>query len=399
MTVGSNALIGERLLTTNFVVLCLVTLAFAFSFYFLMATLPPYVLEIGGTEGDVGLAMAAFAITAVVTRPIVGRWSDRWGPRRFIIAGGALMSATPVFYILTSAVPPLLGVRLLHGIAYAMAGTAAMSLIAETAPAARRGEAMGFFGMSGNAAMAAGPAVGVYTLQVSSFSVLFMVSAAVAAVSLVLSIGVRQPARATANGHASSQTGVLVADSRVLFPAAVQFLFSLTYGAIISFLPLYAGLRGIDNPGVFFTAFAIVVMALRGFAGQLSDRYGRAAAIVPGMACAAIGLGVLSFAADIMTFVSAAVLYGLAFALVQPALTAFAVDRVDPRSRGAATGTFLAALDLGAGLGSIVWGYLVQATGYEALYLASMGIAIVAMVVFLAGSGTLGRLPFGLGRS
>ena len=48
-------------------------------------------------------------------------------------------------------------------------------------------------------------------------------------------------------------------------------------------------------------------------------------------------------------------------------------------------GTFSAAIDLGIGGGSIVWGYLVQASGYQALYLICMGLAVLAAAVFLAG--------------
>src|SRR3990172_6261650 len=103
MSSASVAVTKERLFTSNFVVACLVTLASFLSFYFLMATMPPFILNIGGSETDVGLVMGVFAIICVVIRPFAGQGSDRWGPKRLIVIGSLLMSAAPVLYMLADA--------------------------------------------------------------------------------------------------------------------------------------------------------------------------------------------------------------------------------------------------------------------------------------------------------
>jgi predicted MFS family arabinose efflux permease len=95
---------------------------------------------------------------------------------------------------------------------------------------------------------------------------------------------------------------------------------------------------------------------------------------------------VLSTAAALPSFLLAAVLYGLAFAAVQPALMALVVDRAAPNRRGAAMGTFSTAMDLGIGSGSMIWGVVAQTAGFTAMYTASATVAVLALAVFLAGT-------------
>jgi len=83
-------------------------------------------------------------------------------------------------------VTSLLLLRVLHGIGWGAATTAASTLIADIAPPSRRGEAMGIFGMAANVAMAFGPALSIILLNSSDFPTLFTVGASIALVSLLL---------------------------------------------------------------------------------------------------------------------------------------------------------------------------------------------------------------------
>ena len=51
---------------------------------------------------------------------------------------------------------------------------------------------------------------------------------------------------------------------------------SLVYGAILTFLPIYAQQRNISDYGIFFVVYALATMGSRVFAGKLSDHVDRA---------------------------------------------------------------------------------------------------------------------------
>jgi MFS family permease len=55
------------------------------AFYMLFPTLPLFIKQMGGNETQVGLAMGAFMLTAVIFRPFVGGLLDRFGRRPFIL--------------------------------------------------------------------------------------------------------------------------------------------------------------------------------------------------------------------------------------------------------------------------------------------------------------------------
>src|SRR3989338_606208 len=148
---------NETLLTRNFVLTSFSTVAIFTSFYFLLVTLPIYILQLGGTKSQIGLVIGVFTISSVVLRPFMGREVDKRGRKNMLLAGSLVVLISMLLYNHVTSVTALLLLRVFHGFGWGAATTAASTLIADIAPPSRRGEAMGIFGISANAAMAVGP--------------------------------------------------------------------------------------------------------------------------------------------------------------------------------------------------------------------------------------------------
>jgi len=125
---------------------------------------------------------------------------------------------------------------------------------------------------------------------------------------------------------------------------------------------------------------------LRGPLGRLSDRRGRVAVAAPGLLLTFVALLVLSQAGSMTMLLVVAVLYGAGVGAAQPTLMAMTVDRAQPQERGAAMGTFTTAMDLGIGIGSVVWGVVAQAFGFSTMYVAASLLGLVGVAALLAGS-------------
>ncbi len=368
---------NEKLFTKNFVLTTLSTFTLFTSFYFLLITLPFYIQKIGGSESEIGYIIGFFTLSAVFLRPFIGQEVDRRGRKKLLVAGMVVFLVSMVLYNYTKNVTSLLLLRIFHGLGWGAATTASTTLIADIAPPGRRGEAMGIFGMSSNIAMAIGPVLSIMLLEAYDFPLLFAVCAAMAFISLLLVL----PISETMVVHPRTP----LFSREAFFPSAIMFTISLTYGSIVSFLPLFATKQGITNPGIFFTVFAIMLILVRALAGRLSDKRGRKFVIVPGMIILAFGLWVLSFAGSLMGFMAAALLYGLGFGLFHPTMMALLVDRVTPQGRGAAMGTFTASFDLGIGMGSIVMGVILQFAGKSAMLRDVLGEHAGFTVIYLLG--------------
>src|SRR3989337_3715618 len=107
----------KKLFTTNFILTSLSTFAIFTSFYFLLVTLPKYILdELQGSESEIGLIIGVFTITAVLLRPFIGQEVDRRGRKVVLIAGLVVFLLSMLIYNYTRSVEELLMLRVLQGI-------------------------------------------------------------------------------------------------------------------------------------------------------------------------------------------------------------------------------------------------------------------------------------------
>ena len=366
----------STLFTRNYVLLCAGAFLFSGSMFVLFAVLPLFVVqELHGAESQVGLIMGAFAISAVLTRPFSGLLVSVWSRKSGLSLGTFIYFLAPVLYTLAGSVSVMLGLRFFHGIGIAIYTTASSVFVADLSPPSRRGEAMGYYGMALNLSMTVGPALGAYLVGRIGFINLFWLSAALALASFLLTLLLREPQRPPPSPHIPTERPPLFSRS-ALFPGLIAVCMTMTFGVIVSFLPLFVQARELGNPGLFFTVYSIAVVASRPFAGRLSDRFGRPMVIIPGMLLLAVAMTILAFSSSQFGMLSAAVLQGFGFGGVQPSLMAQVVDRSTDHDRGPALATLMGAFDVGVGLSSIGLGLVLEATSFRVTFLCAAGIGL-----------------------
>jgi MFS family permease len=368
-----------RLWTPQFALAVVTTTVLFFGFYLLIPTLPPHVERLGASKSQVGLAMGLFSLGAVAIRVATGARMDRYGRRPFLLGGLALFVAATALYGVAGSLPALLAVRLLHGFGWGWTLTALGSLVADLAPPARRGEAMGCWGLAPTVAMALGPAAGGALQELGGADSVFLGTAGLGLLAGLMALALHD----TAHREEPDRLGGSWPPGAWL-PSAVAYLASLSYGAMIAFLPveLAAAPR---RAGAFFTLYALTILVTRPAAGWLSDRWGRTAVVHPGLLVGALGTALLGLAARGEALAVAAVLYGAGISgAVFPGLMAMTVDRCPASKRGAALAVYFSAYDLSLASGAILLGPVYQAAGFPAMCLA-------AAAAVLAGQGVLWR--------
>ena len=109
---------------------------------------------------------------------------------------------------------------------------------------------------------------------------------------------------------------------------------SLVYGAILTFLPIYAQQRNISDYGIFFVVYALATMGSRVFAGKLSDHVDRRLVILPFSLLVALAAMCFFIMDNVWTLGLIAILFGLGYGALVPALTALVVDVTRPDGSG-----------------------------------------------------------------
>ncbi|NOU75848.1 MFS transporter [Paenibacillus sp. LMG 31458] len=223
----------ERLWKKPFILMT-VGMFFLFTgYYSLYPTLPLFIKQLGGNEAQVDLAAGAFMLSAVIFRPIVGVLLDRFGRRPFIVWGLLLFILAMYMYDWIGGIVVLMGLRILHGMSWAVSTTAVYTAIADMIPSARRGEGMGWFGTATTMAMAVGPIFGIWVTQNQSYHALFLFAVGFSAAALLLTFGAKMPFQPK-----SGARRIDFFEKSVLPVTASSFFHAIAYGGITTFVPL-----------------------------------------------------------------------------------------------------------------------------------------------------------------
>ncbi|WP_028551639.1 MFS transporter [Paenibacillus sp. UNC451MF] len=367
----------ERLWTKSFILMTVGTLFLFNAFYMLYPTLPLFIKQFGGNEAQIGLSMGAFMLTSVLVRPIVGGLLDRYGRRPFIVWGLLVFILAMYLYSWIGGIVALLGLRILHGISWAISTTAISTTITDMIPSARRGEGLGWFSTSMTLAMAFGPVVGIWVIQDLSYHVLFLFAVVLSAIALLLTFGAKMPF----HPQVGARRIELFEKSVLPISTSVFFMF-IAYGGITTFVPLFAESIKV-NSGMFFLAFAATLALSRPLSGKLSDRYGETFVIVPALVITMMALICLSLSTGMFGVLVSAVLYGIGFGSAHPALQSATIRLAHPDRKGVANASLATATDLGIGLGAIMLGWVSQYTSYSFLFAVSAAMVAFSMLAFI----------------
>jgi MFS family permease len=372
----------SSLATRPFVLVCLATGFFYLSFNLILPVMPLYVADLGGTSNQIGLIIGLFAFVAMFMRPLAGWLIDTRGNRDVLVAGMAIFLLASLGYLLTPSVQGVLALRLFHGLGMGLFPTAATVVIAELAPPARRGEAMGWFGIANSISIILGPTGGLAVVARTGYATLFLLAAGVAALGLLCIWLLPLPARKASPLARLPRLGDVFSRAALL-PSAILLSLCVSYGTVIAFIPIVARQRGLTNPGLFFTVYAAAMLLVRSKAGEISDRRGRAVVILPGMVIAAVSLATLGLTSGPTGVLLGAAIFGVGFGCVQPALMALTADRVALEERGKAMGTFYTAWELGIAAGAVGSGWILNITNFSVVLMICSAAALIGAALSL----------------
>jgi MFS family permease len=348
----------------QFALLCVATLFefTALGIYF--SALPLFVTdELGGSRANVGLAMGAFAVTAVLLRPFVGQGLDRRGRRPFLVAAPAILLVTSAAFTAVGSLAAVVGLRLLQGVTGAFFYTAAATVATDLAPFEKRADYLARFSLFLYGGFAIGPSLGEALVR-RGFDWAWAVAGLTACASLAVALFVHDTMPERPEGEAGRHPPLRFLHPAAMWPGLVILTAATGYTAITSFSALYARRIGMGSSGPLYATFALSILVVRLVAGRLADRHGRVTVALPGMALAAAAMGVLAAEPPPGLALVGVGAFGAGFALVFPALLALTVDRVPDAERGAAVGSFTAFFDIGSSGGGYAVGAVADRVGF-----------------------------------
>jgi MFS family permease len=365
----------RRLLSGAFALIMLAAFAYFSALGAMLPIVPRYIEdELDGGGFAVGIGVGAFAVSAALLRPLIGRIGDRYGRRVLVVGGCATAGLSFMLYGLATSLPLMVLARLVTGVGEAALFVGLITATQDLAPDNRRGEAASYFSVALYGGLAVGPPMGEAVLSATSFTTAFVIFGVCGLVAAVIGLGVR---KGTTVEEVSDGP---VLHPQALGPGAVLLLGLIPATAFGSFLPLYADEVGLSDVGAVLGLEAGLVLIVRIVGARLPDTLGWQRSSAIALCSSGFGVGIIGVWASPVAVWMGAVTLALGMSLLFPALFTAVMDSVSEGERSRATGTFTLFFDLATGLGAALVGGVVSLTNQR------MGFVVAGACAF-AGLG------------
>ncbi len=370
----------NKLWTKNFIIVTLTNFFIALNYYLLIVIMAVYAMDtFGSSPSEAGLASSIFIIGTLVARFFAGKWIERIGRRRMLVAGTILSLAITLLYFGINNIWFLFIIRFLHGSTYGIAATATGTIIANIIPQNRQGEGIGYYMLSMTLAIAIGPFIGMFLIQHGSYGMIFVACAIFAVLSIANSFVLSVPEIKLTNEQAEEMKGFKWSnffEYKALPISIVCAVIFFCYSSILSFLtPYVKEIHLVDAASYFFIVYATIIVASRPFTGRLLDSKGENIVMYPAFLVFMVGMIILSYTHQGRTLLLAGAFLGFGYGVIQSCGQAIAV-KVTPQHRfGLAISTFCVLADVSVGIGPFILGLIIPFIGYRGIY---FGMAIIA---------------------
>lgn len=341
--------------------------------------LPLYAETFTASGVSIGIVFAAFSISRSLLGPVVGRFSDRVGRKRILVAGLAGYAVVSVLYVVAASLWQLGLFRLLQGVASVMVTPIAQAYIGDITPVGREGRYMNLFYSSLFLGMALGPLVGGGLSSLWSYSAAFYAMGGLSVIALLMVARAVPP-----DGKHQENTAVVPTRVEEIVP-----LRDVVKNDAVKGICMYVATRGFWRQG-FNTFYPLYAVATAGLGeasigtvlsvymlgggllqipfGFLADRLPRMPQIVLGSVLAPLLLLAIPFVHHVWTVIVITFLIGALSALSRASVIAIRTELGRTHGMGTLAGLQGGAFAVGQMFGPLAFGVVADYVGLTAVF-------------------------------
>ncbi|WP_134685143.1 staphylopine family metallophore export MFS transporter CntE [Brevibacillus migulae] len=347
---------------------------------------------LGATNTTIGIIMGAYLFTTMFIRPWAGHVIQKHGAikvlRTILIFNGCAL----LLYTFTG-LEGYFAARVLQGVCTAFFSMALQLGIIDALPDQDRSQGISMYSLCASMPGILGPllALGIWHTGDGHYFTVAMITIAV--LTGVAGYSAKMDKKEAEPPSVQSERGAtmfqsfsqLVKNPHLCKCSGLMLTASIIFGAVTTFIPLYAGQIKYGNAGIYLMLQAGTVVLARFLLRKKipSDGKWRSSFMMGIMLILAIAALSVSFSAlgGAVLFYIGAVLMGIAQALLYPTLTTYLTFVLPQANRNVLIGLFIAMADLGVSLGGVIMGPVADHSSYSFMYLIC-SILGVAMMFF-----------------
>ncbi len=365
--------------------------------------IPIYVpTRLGLGAVQVGALFSIYALMTLIMRPFVGPAMDRYGRRRFFIAGLALQLISNVFFAAGSSFEWLFWGRLAQGVSAGMVWLSAYAITADLATRGRHGNLFGSVEEMLARGGLYGAAIGAPLLLVTRFdqrawALVFAFYAVLNAIGLARAWRGLPETYGRTERLGVDENGSTITRPLILL-ASIVLCTSIAFNGLAPILIQFVQAEITDDTivlGLMYLPSAIVFAFLQSRLGRLADQVGRKLPIAVGLTTSGVSSAIVPSLALLVPVIGQWVLLPLvvlwvseavAFSAATPAEQALVADLSGGKSRGKAFGLYTSALSMGQVIGPTLGGILYESISHSAPFYFNtlvlwIGAATMALLI------------------
>ncbi|MBS6237507.1 MAG: MFS transporter [Bacteroides sp.] len=382
----------DKLVTSSYCFILAANFLLYFGFWLLIPVLPFYLSEVfSAGNSTIGIILSCYTVAALCIRPFSGYFLDSFARKPLYLIAYFIFMTMFAGYIIAGSLTLFIMFRIIQGVSFGMVTVGGNTVVIDIMPSSRRGEGLGYYGLSNNIAMAVGPMSGLFLHDAGmSFTTIFCSSLGSCMAGFVCASLVKTPYKPPVRREPISLDRFILLKG---IPAGISLLLlSIPYGMTTNYVAMYAKQIGINaTTGFFFTFMAIGMAISRIFSGKIVDRGKITQVISAGLYLVVFSFFLLSACVYLISwnnmvctivFFSVALLLGVGFGIMFPAYNTLFVNLAPNSQRGTATSTYLTSWDVGIGIGMLTGGYIAEVSTFDKAYLFGACLTIVSMLYF-----------------
>jgi MFS family permease len=384
-------------LTTNILVLSIVSLLADLSTEMIQPILPLFLVSVlGSTYTIVGLVEGSSDATTSIVKVISGWYSDRFSKRKPFVVSGYLPTAVlkPLLYFVQTPLQ-VIAIRVPDRIGKGIRGAPRDALIAESVEKENLGKAFGFHRAFDSLGAVLGSFLGFVLLMVivgsssDIYRIIFVMSAVPAIVSVIIGQVFIKEVKPnvtvkTKKSHTSFLQGIRSFDSRLKFFLLVSSIFAFA-NFNISFFILKAKDTGLSDIDVvlLYVLYNIMYSVVSYPFGAIADKIGREKVIIMGMGVFIFAtIGFIFLSPPLLNVVLLFAILGVYIGIFDGSQKAYISEIANPSLKATALGTVATLTGIITLPSSLVAGILWDRFGSVATFEFGAIVALLALISF-----------------
>ncbi|HDX9707253.1 TPA: MFS transporter [Bacillus thuringiensis] len=350
---------------------------------------------LGANNTTIGLIMGGYLFTTMFFRPWAGHIIQKHGPVKVLRIILILNGFALILYTVTG-LGGFLIARILQGVSTAFFSMALQMGIIDALPDKDRSQGISLYSLFANMPGIIGPVVAysIWEAGGMDYFIVVLISIAISTAMFGYSAKMEKIKSQPVLDNAEQEVSIFksfkqLVKNPILFKCSVLMLVaSIVFGAITTFIPLYATQLKSGNAGIYLMLQAATVVLVRFSLRKKipSDGKWHASFVMGTMLLLAIAAQCVSFSitGGAVFFYMGAILLGIPQALLYPTLTTYLTFVLPEKSRNVLIGLFIAMADLGVSLGSVIMGPVADFSSYSFMYMicAILGAVLLLFAYF-----------------